>query len=66
MEGATPLMETVMKEGKIIADLPELADIRKRVKREMERIPEVLLSLDKYPDPPVHYSERLLALQERI
>jgi nicotinate phosphoribosyltransferase len=63
-EGWEPMLRPVMVEGRPIP-LPSLDDIRSLHRREMESLPEVLLSLEDPGRYPVGVSERLMAEQAR-
>lgn len=57
-----PLLAPVMRDGKVLSR-PKLDEIRKRHRREIERMPDSLLPLDGATPYPVHLSEKLRTLQ---
>ena len=59
-----PLLKPVMKAGRRIESAPTLAEVRARVARELEKLPEPLRSLDPEASYPVAIAEPLQRLTE--
>ncbi len=59
-----PLLKPVMKAGRRIKSAPTLAEVRARVARELEKLPEPLRSLDPEASYPVAIAEPLQRLTE--
>lgn len=66
IEDSTPLLETVMTDGKVNRPHPSLRTIRERFAHHFSRLPEEYKSLDRVPPYPVKLSDRLAQLQERL
>jgi nicotinate phosphoribosyltransferase len=54
-----PLLVPVVRGGQLVASLPGLETLRKRVRDDMHRLPHPLRSLDHTTDAPVSYSQAL-------
>jgi len=61
-----PLIEMVMQEGQRIKPSPTLSDIRARVTRELERLPEPLRRLEAGFSYPVKVAEALVDLTKEV
>jgi nicotinate phosphoribosyltransferase len=65
--GGEPLLQTVMRGGHPVAGAcPSLAEIRRRCAAEVAALPEAVVRLRDPASYPVHYSERLLAVQHAL
>jgi len=64
--GREPLLQLVMRAGKRLAAAPSLDDIRKRVARELERLPETLHQLDNSTPYPVEIADNLVRLAAEV
>ena len=60
------LLKKVMEKGKIIVDLPEIAEIAKKAQKEMSKVPPRVRSLAAPSHFPVKYSEKLRQLSRKI
>ena len=56
-----PLLEPVVREGKLVEDLPTLEAIRARCRSQVGRLPDHLRALDVDAPYPISYSESLEA-----
>jgi nicotinate phosphoribosyltransferase len=61
-----PLLEPVLRSGRLVTGLPSLERIRQRCSEQMLAIPERLKDLDAKPDYPVTYGERLESQARRL
>jgi nicotinate phosphoribosyltransferase len=66
VEGTIPLLEPVMKGGTLMRKHPSLNEIRDRFKERFSALDEKYKALTDAPSYPVHVSERLKALQEKV
>jgi nicotinate phosphoribosyltransferase len=64
VQGARPLLEPVMENGKLLRDHPLLQDIREHFKRSFQALDEKYKALKEPPVYPVGTSPRLKALEE--
>jgi nicotinate phosphoribosyltransferase len=64
VQGARPLLEPVMENGKLLRDHPSLQDIREHFKRSFQALDEKYKALKEPPVYPVGISPRLKALEE--
>jgi nicotinate phosphoribosyltransferase len=64
--GGDPLLEPVMRNGRRLRPAPPLADIRARVTRELERLPEPLRRLQADTTYPVEIADELKALAAAV
>lgn len=60
------LIVPVMRKGKRIAAGPSLGQIREHVSRELARLPEAILRLEKSDEYPVRVSDKLKALATQV
>jgi nicotinate phosphoribosyltransferase len=65
-EGSEPLLEPVMQGGRRLRPNPSLGEIRIRVKRELERLPEPLRRLETATTYPVKVADELIALAAEV
>jgi nicotinate phosphoribosyltransferase len=66
LDNAAPLLEHVVEKGKIICERPSLDEIRERAAHNLSRLPDKYKELDNAPQYPVEFSDKLVALRERI
>ena len=66
VEDAAPLLETVMREGRICVPRPPLEAIRQRCRHQLEALPDRYRKLDAPAVYPVTVSDRLRALQQGL
>jgi len=59
-----PLLQPVMAGGKRVCDLPDLAEIRSRVERELKSLPAYLRGLEPSTRYPVQIAPALQALRD--
>jgi len=64
VDGTIPLLEPVMKGGKLTRKHPSLDEIRERHKERFSALDEKYKALTDSPSYPVHVSKRLKAVQE--
>jgi nicotinate phosphoribosyltransferase len=64
--GREALLQLAMRAGKRLAAAPSLDDIRKRVARELGRLPEELRRLDKDAIYPVEIADNLVRLAAEV
>jgi nicotinate phosphoribosyltransferase len=64
--GGEPLLDLVMQNGRRLRPAEALADIRQRVKRELERLPEPLCRLTPDTTYPVEVADELVALAAEV
>ncbi len=64
IEEATPLLATVLEEGKVLKARPTLEEIRQHFARRFQGLDEAYKALDGPPSYPVALSPRLSALQK--
>jgi len=64
--GGKGLLQPFMRAGKRLAPPPRLADLREHTRREIERLPETLRSLESAPPHPVTFSPALRELAENL
>ena len=57
--GGEPLLETVMEGGRIVADLPELEDIRETAQRQLQSLPKRYHRLEEADTYPIEVTELL-------
>ncbi len=63
----TPLLEPVMRDGKLLADPPRLAELRGGALSSLERLPAPYLALDPPPEPyPARFSDRIRAIRNEL
>jgi nicotinate phosphoribosyltransferase len=62
----TPLLQPVMRAGRLVAPLPSLEASRARLQRELGRLPAALTSLDPVAPPRPAISPSLVRLAEAI
>ncbi|VVB94503.1 Putative nicotinate phosphoribosyltransferase [uncultured archaeon] len=65
-ENAKPLLEQVVKNGKIICGRPSLDEIRNRALKNISCLPDKYKKFEDAPSYPVEFSSRLTDLRERI
>jgi nicotinate phosphoribosyltransferase len=63
---AEPLVHCVMRDGRRLAPSPSLDEIRRRAKRELERLPETLRRLEPGAGYPVEVGDDLIKLAEQV
>jgi len=61
----TPLLEPVVEDGSLTADLPSLDEIRERARRERRRLPADVRAIRGPATYPVETSDRLTTVTER-
>lgn len=61
-----PLLKQYIKNGKLVADIPGIEEVRKKVKREIKRLPKKLLDIEKTHHYPVKISKKLLNLFNKV
>jgi nicotinate phosphoribosyltransferase len=66
IDDAAPLLETVMREGRICTSRPPLEEIRQRCRRQLEALEDRYRKLDAPAFYPVARSPRLQALQQGL
>ena len=62
----TPLIQPVMQRGRRLAPSPSLDTIRAHARRELERLPPTLRSLEHGPEYAVRVGPELRALAEEV
>ncbi len=65
-EPGEPLLEMVMHNGRRLAPPPSLDEIRRRAKRDLERLPEGLRRIEAPASYPVEVAEDLKELAEEV
>ena len=65
-QSGEPLIETVMQDGRRIRSLPALSDIRARVARNLELLPEPLRRLEADVSYPVKVADALIELTKEV
>ncbi|MBD3213043.1 MAG: nicotinate phosphoribosyltransferase [Candidatus Lokiarchaeota archaeon] len=65
-ENAYPLLVPIMKNGKLIYDLPSLDEIKKYCRENIEKLPEKYRQLKQIKVQKVHISEKLDSLMDRL
>lgn len=66
IEGAEPLMETIMEDGRMLHRPPALEEIRRRVRSQTASLPDACRRIDKKWTYPVRISGRLQKIQEEV
>lgn len=66
MDDAMPLLEPVVKSGKVIYDRPSLVRIRENAAQNLKKLPYEYKKLEGAPVYPVELSSGLTALRERL
>ncbi|MDP2845049.1 MAG: nicotinate phosphoribosyltransferase, partial [Candidatus Methanoperedens sp.] len=66
IDDAEPLLQQIVKNGKIICDRPELEEIRQRAAENFSHLPDRYKKLEGAPMYPVEFSKGLIALRENI
>jgi nicotinate phosphoribosyltransferase len=66
MDDAVPLLEPVVKSGKLICNRPSLVQIRETATRNLAKLPDEYKKLEGAPTYPVEFSSGLTALRERL
>ncbi|GIX05808.1 MAG: nicotinate phosphoribosyltransferase [Candidatus Poribacteria bacterium] len=61
----TPLLEPIMRGGRLVQELPDLPTIQARARDQLQRLPEEYRALSDPPPYPVRYSQRLQALKDQ-
>ena len=64
--GAEALLETFMEEGRLVAPLPSLQEIRDRFQRDFAALDDRFKALKKAPRYPVRLSRDLRRLQQAL
>jgi nicotinate phosphoribosyltransferase len=64
--GADPLLEQVLREGKVTGPLPTLKDARNRCREELERLPKIYRSIINPARYPVQFSAGLRELRDSL
>jgi nicotinate phosphoribosyltransferase len=62
IDGATPLLEPVMRNGVRVMSSPPLADLRARCRQQVSMLPAALRAVEALPGYPVERSNTLEAL----
>ncbi len=65
-QGGEPLIQPVMQGGRRLQPAPSLDDIRRRAKRELERLPEPLRRLEPGTTYPVEVADELVQLAAEV
>lgn len=66
MDDAVPLLEPVVKSGKLICNRPSLVQIRESAAQNLKKLPDEYKKLEGAPVYPVELSSGLTALRERL
>ncbi len=66
IEEGVPLLETVVKKGKIICERPMLSEIRQHSAMNFSKFPDIYKKLEGAPVYPVEFSKGLTDLRESI
>ncbi len=66
LAGALPLLQPVLRRGKLIRSLPSLKDSREHFQAQFARLPEPYKALENPPAYPVELSPGLKDLQSRV
>jgi len=66
VDNAQPLLEHVVKNGKIICNRPSLDMIRQRAALNLSHLPDKYKKLDGAPVFPVEFSRKLVSLREKV
>lgn len=66
VDEGVPLLETVVRKGKIACDRPSLSDIRQNTAMNFSKLPEIFKKLDTAPAYPVEFSRGLTELRADI
>lgn len=66
VDNAVPLLEPVVKNGKLICNRPSLVQIREIAARNLAKLPDEYRKLEGAPVYPVEFSSGLTALRERL
>ena len=66
IDNAVPLLEQVVKNGKIVCNRPSLEDIRQSAAENFSKLPDKYKKLEGAPAYPVEFSQGLIALRETI
>ena len=66
VNGGNILLETAVRNGKIVCDRPSLSDIRENAALNVSKLPDVYKKLEGAPLYPVEYSSGLTDLRARI
>ena len=61
-----PLLELVMREGKVVAPPSPLRELQRRARRELERLPQIYRRLKNPEEYPVRYSDKLESERKRL
>jgi nicotinate phosphoribosyltransferase len=61
-----PLLKKVMEKGRVVADLPALAEIQKKTSREMAKVPPRVKGLLGSGHFPVKFSDKLRKLRQKL
>jgi nicotinate phosphoribosyltransferase len=64
VEGARPLLEPVMQEGKLLRRHPSLEEVRERFGKNFQALDDTFKALQGAPSYPVKLTPRLKAIQE--
>jgi nicotinate phosphoribosyltransferase len=64
IEDASPLLEHVMQDGKLLKRHPSLEEICRRFKENLSALDEKYKALQGAPPYPVRFTDRLMAIQE--
>jgi len=65
-QDAFPLLEEIMREGRVVTPLPTLEEIRERARENVRRLPEAYRRLRGAAEYPVTWSERLQELRQQV
>ncbi len=66
VDNAEPLLEEVVKNGKIVCKRPTLEEIRQKANENFSNLPDNYKKLEGAPVYPVEFSQGLIALRETI
>jgi len=66
VDEGVPLLETVVRNGKIVGDRPSLPDIRQNAALNFSKLPDITKKLDGAPAYPVEFSSGLTQLRANI
>ncbi len=66
VDNAKPLLEQVIKNGKVVCNRPTLDEIRRNAAENFSNLPDKYKELEGAPQYPVEFSHGLIALRETI
>jgi hypothetical protein len=66
VSGAEPLLEPVMRAGRVIVPQGDLVAAQRRGLEQVARLPDAVRGLGQCPTYPVRHSERLVELLDEV